>query len=132
MPSPIEELNHRIAATGEEWAEDFSDAQEEFNDWAKKESIPHSLVKRTNKALREKAVEVFNEAYNHCKKLLQQEVTEDQADKLNAFMESELGLLLARIYEIRERAFKPYHVYFRSVIPDIISAEADKWLEDNS
>lgn len=127
----VKKLNEHISATGEEWAKDFADAQTDFSAWAKKEGIPSEITKRANKAIHDKAIEVFDEAYKHCRSLLEKELTEEQAESLVKFMNSDLGVLLARVYVIRERAYNPYHTYFHQLIPDIINEVADNWLGEN-
>ena len=131
MSSFVTQLNERVSATGEEWADDFSEAQDDFGYWARKEGIPDEIPKKANQVIREKAIELFNEAFKHCQKLLEEGITEEQAESLVKFMDSDLGILLSRVYTIRERAYNPYHTYFQGLIPDIISSIADDWLKEN-
>lgn len=131
MDSFITQLNARVASTGEEWVEDSSYAQEEFCEWAEKEDIPHEVIDRIRKAIVLTATNVFNEAFAHCRQMLEKQITEEQAEAIIKFMDSDLGLVLGRVYAIQKRSYKPYEVYFQGLIPDIIRNVSDDWLREN-
>lgn len=132
MDTRVDKLHHLISSTGEEWADEFVDAQMEFDNWAKENSeVPPEIVQKANDLLRTKAIEIFNDAYEHCRTRLHKEISPDQAGKLVILMNSKLGKLLEKVLDIRDQAYQPFFNYFQSIIPDVIGSIAEEWFKED-